>query len=645
MSDDPAPKAPAPCGSWTSPLTVEAITGATVGLSTPLVDGEAVYWCETRPWEKGRTALVRWTEAEGATNVTGPDQSVRSRVHEYGGRAYTVRQGTVWFLDGTERRLYRAERGQTPEAVDTGGPIEIADLIVDAARDRLIAVAERPRPDTEPENLLVAIGFDGSVAELAAGADFYCAPTLSPDGARLAWMEWDHPNMPWDESRIMEVRLDARGRPDGDPRAVAAEPGVAVFQPAYAPDGRLYYVSDRGGYWNLFRDGDPPAQFKAAAEFGLPHWQFGMRTYDFLDARTAVTAFARDGEWQLALFDLEAGRATPIDLPWCRFDGIVAGTARAVFAGARPDGPGGIVQLRFGAAEPERVLKRSTDDAPPEGSVSVPERISYPTENGETAHAYFYAPANPGFAVPEGEKPPLIVMGHGGPTGQADSGYSPKVQFWTTRGFAVCDVNYGGSTGFGRAYRERLNGAWGVTDVDDCCNAAAFLAERGDVDPDRLIVVGGSAGGYTTLCALAFRDVFKAGRSSYGIGDLETLARDTHKFESRYLDSLIGPWPEAKEVYDARSPLKHPDGLNCPVLFLQGSEDKVVPPNQAEAMVDVLRRKGVPVAYRLFEGEGHGFRTAASVRDALLSELAFYGRIFGFTPADAVPDLKIENLP
>lgn len=645
MPDGSASKIPAPCGSWDSALSVDAIAGATVGLASPQIDGKAVYWCETRPREKGRTMLVRWTPEEGAVDVSGPEHSVRSRVHEYGGRAYAVHRGTAWYLNAVDQGLHAVRQGGAPEALDTGGPVTVADLIVDAGRGRLIAVAERARDGREPENLLIAIGFDGTVIDLVAGADFYAAPTLSPDGTRLAWMEWDHPNMPWDESRIMEARLTARGVPDGPPRAVSAEPGASVFQPSYAPDGRLYYVCDRGGYWNLFRDGDPPTWFRAMAEFGLPHWQFGMRTYAFVDARSALTAFAIEGEWRLALFDLESGRATPLDLPWCRFDGLVADGRRAVFVGTRPDGPGGIVHLSLGAETPERVLRRSSEAVPPAGSVSIPERIAFPTENGQVAYAYFYRPANPHHAVPAGEKPPLIVMSHGGPTGQSDGGYSPKIQFWTSRGFAVADVNYGGSTGFGRAYRDRLKAAWGVVDVDDCCNAAMFLAARGAVDPERLIVVGGSAGGYTALSALAFRDVFKAGRSSYGIGDLETLARDTHKFESCYLDSLIGPYPAARDVYEARSPLKHPDGLDRPVLFLQGSEDKVVPPNQAEAMVTVLRDKGVPVAYLLFEGEGHGFRAAEAVRAAFNAELAFYGRIFGFTPAGDVPDLDIENLP
>lgn len=640
MSD--TTKTPAPCGSWTSPLSVETITAATVGLGLPWIAGDAVYWTELHPWEQGRTALMGWTEAAGMREISDRSHTVRSRVHEYGGRAYVAHGDSVWYLNDRDRLIYRGDAGEAPRPI-TRTAANYADFIRDPRRGCLIAVEECPRDDAEPENRLVAISDDGTVQVLASGADFYCAPKLSPDGGRLAWVDWDHPNMPWDATRCREVVLDAEGRP-GPPRLVAGEDGASIFQPEYAPDGRLYYVSDHGGFWNLCRDGDPPAHFRAEAEFGLPHWQFGMRTYAFLDARTAVAAFAVEGDWRLSLFDVETGKATPIDLPWCGFAGLTTEGRRAVFTGARPDRPGAIVELTFGAPEPERILRRASEQDPPSGSVSLPETVAFPTEGGKTAYAYFYPPANPDFCVPDGERPPLIVMGHGGPTGQTDKGYSAKVQFWTSRGFAVADVNYGGSTGYGTDYRNRLRGNWGVVDVDDVCNAARFLAERGDADPDRLIVVGGSAGGYTTLSALAFRSVFRAGRSSYGIGDLETLARETHKFESRYLDSLIGPWPDAKETYHARSALKHPEGLDCPVLFLQGSEDKVVPPNQAEAMVDVLKRKGIPVAYILFQGEGHGFRGAEAVRAALTSELAFYGRIFGFTPGEPVPDIAIDNL-
>jgi dipeptidyl aminopeptidase/acylaminoacyl peptidase len=646
FTDDHHPK-PAPCGSWPSPITEDSITKGTVGLGFVAATADATYWTESRPWDQGRSVLVRHSQESGAKDISAPDHTVRSRVHEYGGRAFAAAGDTAWYLNATDRRIYRVVKDGAPEPMTAEDGTEYADFLPDPARSRLIAVAERARPDREAVNLLVAIGDDGRVTPLAEGADFYAAPRLSPDGRKLAWIEWYHPNMPWDGTLCREAQLDANGHP-ADIRTVAGSPEISVFQPEYAPDGRLYFVSDESGFWNLYRDGESPdhtpAHYKAQAEFGLPHWQFGMRTYGFLDAQTAVVTFAIAGEWQLALFHLETGKATPIDLPWCRFDGLITTGNRVLFCGARPDGPSAIVQLTFGGMEPEQILRSASDLDIPDASISKPQAIQFPTEQGEDAHAFFYPPANANYCPREGERPPLIVMGHGGPTGQADPGYSAKVQFWTTRGFAVADVNYGGSTGYGRAYRRRLLGQWGIVDVDDCCNAARYLVAQDAVDPDRLVIVGGSAGGYTTLSALAFRSVFKAGRSSYGIGDLETLARDTHKFESRYLDSLIGPWPEAKEIYHARSPLRHTEGLDCPILFLQGSEDKVVPPNQAESMVQVLKEKGLPVAYLLFEGEGHGFRGAAAVQAALQAELSFYGQIFDFEPAGDISPIEITNL-
>ncbi|MCR9220253.1 MAG: S9 family peptidase [Alphaproteobacteria bacterium] len=644
-----ASKKTAPYGAWASPITTDLMTRGAVGLGPMTLDGGAVYWTEQRPWEQGRTVLVRRGPDGAVRDLTPAPYNVRSKVHEYGGGAATAGLGGAWFVDARDQRIYRADgEGGAIRPLTEADGAGYADLTLDAPRERLIAVREAPRADAEPENSLVAIHFDGRLETLAEGADFYAMPALSPDGERLSWIEWRHPNMPWDGTLCREARLDADGRVIAT-QTVAGGPEVSVFQPLYAPDGRLHYVSDESGYWNLYRHGETPEHFRVEADFGLPHWQFGMRSYAFLDAETAVAAFAVEGDWRLGVFDLAAKRLSPLSLSggWCVFDAVTAADGRIGFTGGRAGGPGGLVLLELAGGR-ETVLREAFELKLKEEAVSLAQKIEFPTElpdgTATTAFGYFYPPANADCAAPEGETPPLIVMSHGGPTGQATRAFSLKIQFWTSRGFAVLDVNYGGSTGFGRAYRQRLKGAWGLVDVEDCVRGALYLADRGLVDRARLIAVGGSAGGYTTLAALTFRDVFRAGRSSYGIGDLETLARDTHKFESRYLDSLVGPWPEAADTYRARSPIHHADRLDCPVIFLQGEEDKVVPPNQAEAMVEVLREKGLPVAYLLFEGEGHGFRRADSIRRAFEAELSFYAQLFGFTPADAIEPVEIENL-
>jgi dipeptidyl aminopeptidase/acylaminoacyl peptidase len=478
---------------------------------------------------------------------------------------------------------------------------------------------------------------------LTQGADFYSDAVLSPDGRRLAWLQWRHPNMPWDGTELFVADLDGAGRP-ADPVRVAGGPDESVFQPAWSPDGLLYFVSDKSGWWNLYRqrDGIVQALHPLDAEFGKPQWTLGTSTYAFVSAETVVVTYAQQGRWRMALLSLQSRRVEPLTLALEPLDAVVANSRAAYFVGgSATEGPA-IAKLSLGAADAE-IVKRSRTDTLDPALISVPEPISFES-GGQAVHAFYYPPANPGFRAPAGTAPPLLVLSHGGPTSATDAVFDPEVQFWTTRGFAVVDVNYSGSTGYGRAYRRRLNGTWGVADVRDAVNAAKHLVATGKADPARLITRGGSAGGYTTLAALAFHDTFKAGASYYGISDLEVLARDTHKFESRYMDTLVGPYPAMQAVYRERSPIHHIERLNCALILLQGLEDKVVPPNQSEMMADALRKKGLPVAYVTFAGEQHGFRKAENIVRALESELYFYGKVFGFTPADTLTPVRIDNL-
>ena len=633
-------------GSWKSPITSDLIVSSSIGLGGLFVDGEDLYWLESRPLEAGRQVIVKRGPDGATADVTPPAFNVRTRVHEYGGGSYAVHHGSVYFSNFADQRLYRLRPGSDPKVLTRGEGMRYADMVIDATRGLMYCVREdHTRPGREAENTIVAIDLEAAgETVIAAGHDFFSTPRLSPDGTQLSWLCWDHPNMPWDGTELWLARLDEQGMTQ-DAQKVAGGRRESVFQPEWSPDGRLYFVSDRRGWWNLYRRGGrkDEAITERDAEFGSPQWSFDSRTYAFLPDGRILGSFTERGVWRMALIDPNRRTLHPLDLPVSPSVAPRIAGRNAYFVGSSPDQPSALFSLDLETLQltPIRWTTELRIDA---GYLSEPQPLEFRTEGGLTAHALYYAPKNKDFRGPAGAQPPLIVMSHGGPTSAAGSGLSLQKQYWTTRGFAVVDVNYGGSTGYGRAYRERLNGAWGIVDVDDCVNAARHLASQGLVDAQRMAITGGSAGGYTTLCALTFRDVFKAGASHFGIGDLEALARDTHKFESRYLDALVGPYPERRDIYLERSPIHHVDRLSCPVIFFQGLEDKIVPPNQAEAMVDALRRKGVPVAYLAFEGEQHGFRKAENIKRSLDAELYFYGRVFGFEPADVVEPVAIENL-
>ncbi|MFQ3631102.1 S9 family peptidase [Roseiflexus sp.] len=638
----------APYGSWRSPITAALVATSGVSLTDSTIDGDDIYWLEGRPAEGGRVVVVRRSADGAIADVTPSSFNVRTRVHEYGGAPYTVDGGTVYFCHFADQRIYRQHPGMAPEPITPDAPLRYADFIVDRQRNRLIGVREDHTGSGEAVNAVVAIPLDGTTDQqvLVAGADFYASPRLSPDGRWLAWLSWNHPNMPWDAAELWVAPVREDGVP-GPAERIAGGPDDAAFQPAWGPDGTLYFVAERTGWWNLYRwrDGTVDALYPMEAEFGLPLWVFNARTYAVESTDRLVCTYIDRGEEKMAVLDVSTKTLTPLDLPFSDFgfSGPRAAGGRIVFIGASPATPAALVMFNLldGALT---TIRRSMDVQIDPGYISTPRVIEFPTEGGMTAFGFYYPPHNRDFRAPEGEKPPLLVLSHGGPTSATSASFDLGIQFWTSRGIAVMDVNYGGSTGFGRAYRQRLDGRWGIVDVDDCCNAATYLAAQGLADPERLIIAGGSAGGYTTLAALTFRNVFRVGASYYGVSDLEALARDTHKFESRYLDRLVGPYPERTDIYHERSPIYHIERLNCPVIFLQGLEDKVVPPDQSERMAAALRAKGIPVAYLAFEGEQHGFRKAETIIRALEAELYFYARVLGFELAEPVEPIVIDNL-
>ena len=625
-----------PYGSWKSPITSTLIVERSIGLIGVRMDGDAIYWLEQRPRED-RAVVVRG--AASPRDVVDAPFNVRSRVHEYGGGAWTVADGTLYFSNDQDRRLYRQAIGDgTPQPLTPDGPWRYADGIMDRVRRRWIGVREDHSNASghEPENTIVAIELDASGSTpgtvLAAGHDFFSSPRLSPDGRRLAWLAWDHPNMPWVGTTLYVAELDAAGSPAGAPRAIAGGPAESIVQPEWSPDGSLLvFNSDRSGWWNLYahevaREATRQVVAKDA-EFAHAQWVFGMSSYAFVAPDRLAASYIENGIGRLALVDLASGRLDDIDVPFSEFWSVHAGGGnQLVFCAGAYDRAASVVHYDLGTRT-HRVLQQANtvaDDPELRKYLTRPQPIAFPTEAGQTAYGLFYPPANPDYAEPSGEKPPLLVRCHGGPTSSASSQLSLGTQYWTSRGIAVLDVNYGGSTGYGREYRNRLHLKWGIVDVDDAVNGAKFLATQGLVDGSRAVIAGGSAGGFTALAALTFRDVFAGGASYYGVSDLAALAQDTHKFESRYLDWLIGPYPEAEAVYRARSPLHHAERLSRPVIFFQGSEDRVVPADQTARMVDALRRRNVPVGFFLFDGEQHGFRRAANIQRALDGELYFY---------------------
>jgi len=643
------PRHVAPYGSWKSPISADLIASTYVGLDELRVDSDNVYWNELRPADKGRNVIVQRKPDGTLTDITPPGFSARTRVHEYGGGCYLVQNGTVYFSNYTDQRFYRQDPARDPRPLTPPVDMRYADSLFDQNRNRIISIREDHTLKTpQPVNTIVSLDLEkeneGKI--LVSGNDFYSTPRLSPDGSKLAWLTWNHPNMPWDgtELWIADVKPDGSL---GQAEKIAGGLDESIYQPEWSPDGELYFSSDETGWWNLHRwhNNEIEALYPMEAEFGLPQWGFGSHTFIFESQDRIVCAYTKNGLWNLATLDLTEKKLEPIETSISQIDrgNLAVKNGKVFLIGGSATEPSSIVRIDLSSRETE-VLHRSREITVGKEYISIPNAIEFPTENERTAFAFFYPPKSPEYEAPQGEKPPLLVVSHGGPTSASPSTLRYEIQYWTSRGMGVVDVNYGGSTGYGREYRKRLNDQWGIVDVQDCANATRYLASRGQADRQRLGIRGGSAGGYTTLCALAFTNTFKVGASYFGVSDLELLAKDTHKFESRYLDKLVGPYPERRDIYRARSPIDHVDGISSALILFQGLEDKVVPPDQSEKIFEAVKAKGLPVAYIAYDWEQHGFRRAENIKRSYEAELYFYSKIFQFNLADQIEPVAIENL-
>lgn len=636
-----------PFGSWKSPITSDLIVSGTIGLSETVFDGEDIYWLESRPSEGGRNVIVRRTPDGKIEDMTPAPFNVRTRVHEYGGGAFTISDGTIYFSNYEDQRLFKQTLGGAPQPLTPEVEMRFADGVIDRKRNRMICIREdHTVSGHEAVNTIVSVDLaTGEASVMVNGCDFYASPRLRSDNNRLAWLQWNHPNMPWDGCELWVGELDEEGALSATSR-VAGGHAESIFQPEWAEDGTLYFASDRTGWWNLYRldkDGNAEPIHEMSAEFGWPQWIFRMTSYAIECAKHIVCTYNENGNWRLGKINTSTLEFKQIDCPYTDIEFLNAADGQVVFCAGSPTETLAVVLLDLKTKEFE-VLRRSSTIDIDTGYLSIPEAIEFPAKDGATAHGFFYAPMNKDFVAPEAERPPLLVISHGGPTSATTTTLRLTIQHWTSRGIAVLDMNYGGSTGYGRAYRERLKGNWGIVDVDDCAGGALYLAEQGRADRHRLSIRGGSAGGYTTLAALTFRDVFSAGASHFGVSDAEALAKDTHKFESRYLDGLIGPYPERRDLYLERSPIHFTEKLSCPMILFQGLEDKVVPPDQAERMFEAVKAKGIPVAYVAYEGEQHGFRRSENIKRTLDAELYFYSKVFHFDLAEPVEPVAIENL-
>ncbi len=635
----------APYGSWESTISVDQLIASSVGLSAVQIDGRHVYWLESRAAEGGRTGLWRRLIAGGEpVEVTPAPAYVRDRVHEFGGGEYHVSAGAVVYSEFSDDRLYSVRGAAKPQPITPEGAFRFGDIRVHPDRGLVLAVREDHSGSGEPVNTIVALDLDGpnpdGGAVLCAGADFYSTPELSASG-RLAWTQWNHPNMPWDSTTIMVGYLSGSRIINSQP--VAGGPSESALQPRWLDDN-LIFASDRSNWWNLYlwNEGGLRPLCAAEAEFCEPQWVLGQRPYSMIDDDHLLCSINRSGEQYIAELRISDGGLQQLTSSGTAATSLdVAGRSAAAVLNS-PDRPPVLALLDLDQGN-WTVVKSSSAMIMDPASISTARPVSWTGEHG-AVYGFFYPPRNARFSAPANTLPPLLTLSHGGPTGFAGADFKITYQFWTSRGFAILDVNYSGSAGFGRAYRDRLKGCWGVLDVRDCIAGGVSMGTQRLADPARLAIRGASAGGFTTLAALMATDRFAAGISLFGVADLEGLATDTHKFEARYLDSLIGPYPKDRASYVERSPIHHLDRLSAPILLLQGTDDKVVLPKQAEMLAEGAHQKQLPVAMIMFEGEGHGFRKAETIKAATEAQIYFLGRILGFEPADRVPPIPIENL-
>ncbi|HJP09376.1 MAG TPA: prolyl oligopeptidase family serine peptidase [Arenicellales bacterium] len=642
-------KTVSPYGSWNSPITAELITKGGLKLGEVRVDGSDLYWLEGRPDEAGRYVVVRRTADGETVDIVPEGFNARNAVHEYGGGAYAVRSGVVYFSNWDDQRVYRSEHGEV--SAITGEPAiergeRYADLTVSNDSRWIMSVRERHYTDKEADNELVIVPVDGSggVKVLAAGYDFYSSPRQSGAGDQICWLSWNHPNLPWDGCELWLADFDSVAGTVSDPRCLTGGQDVSIVQPEWAPDGSLVFISDESGWWNLTRwaGAEILPVLSETVDHGGPAWNFGFRTYSFSSSGEVVLKDTQGSRGCFRTIGLDGRESGQLAVAHSSIADVTVFGDGVAYVGASPTSVAEVVSVDLGSGETD-TFRLSSSVVLGADWLSVPEGITFPTTDDGTAHAFYYPPTNPDFEPGGAETPPLLVISHGGPTSATSASLSLSIQFWTSRGFAVADVNYRGSTGYGRPFRDALKGNWGVYDTDDCIAAADFLAGRGQADTNRVAIRGGSAGGYTTINALTFHDRFAVGATYYGIADLGVFVGDTHKFESRYLDSLIGPYPESKQLYHDRSAINFTERLSCPMIILQGLEDKIVPPSQAEIMASALREKTIPFSLIMFEGEQHGFRQSSNIRRSLMAELYFYGRVLGFEPAGNIDPVEIEN--